>query len=140
MIILDGTNGITNTATTASTSYLRGHLISIFSKPSVLNVDCFTLRPDVLELAPMLYGHECYPDWWRALPSTSVNSTYYPQPTMKKCTGFIEHYQNTLCIPMWCDFALETSNGGFAWKFADNKSTAVAHDPAQRGTYASNYH
>jgi len=109
-----------------------------FMKPSTLNVDCFTIRPDVYEYFPISKSAEYYPEWWKKLPkdsnknidSSKLTSDYTacPEPTMRTCTGLIDFFANGLTIPLWSDFYLQINDdGGFNWQFADGQSTIQYH-------------
>jgi hypothetical protein len=109
-----------------------------FMKPSTLNVDCFTFRPDVYEYFPITKSTEYYPEWWKKLSKDSSkmidtskltsDHVAYPHPTMKTCTGLTDFFANGLTIPLWSDFYLQINDdGGINWKFADQQSSLTVH-------------
>lgn len=100
-------------------------------------VDMYTDRSYVYEFAKPAPSSEFYPDWWFALHPT-IKDGSIDQPTMVSCEGFLAQYRRGLIIPMWSDLMLEVAaegSVGCRWAYADNKSAAQVHMPAQRGSY-----
>ena len=110
-----------------------------FFKKSEIHLDCFTSNQRAYELFKIDYAYRFYPEWWKNLPkSTMVDDNFYPQPTMKTCAGFINHYKNGLMVCMWSDLAIQTDKRGesnYRWRFADESSLANYHMPGQMDGY-----
>lgn len=107
-------------------------------KKSELHVDAFTYLAKAYELFPLRKASSFYPEWWKKLPKENLNADFYPAPTMKTCTGFIEHYQHGVVMQLWSDVIIEMDVYGkksFKWKFADEKTRAENHDISQYQGY-----
>jgi len=113
--------------------------VMFFSKPSMVNIDCFTYNPSVYELYPIDYAHKFFPNWWKALPKFRTNgSAGSPHATMKTCAGFNAFYDRGFMIPLWCDLAVASDSAnrsGFQWQYSDRKSDAEIHPHEQMDGY-----
>ena len=103
-----------------------------FMKPSVVNVDCFTSRADVYEYFPVAKSSEYLPEWWKKLPKeVFIKNSFYPDPTMKTCSGFIDFYKNGFTIPLWSEMYIQVNNdNSYNWQFSDGISLAEPHNAA----------
>ena len=106
-----------------------------FFKKQKLVVDCFTYRQDVYKHNPIDYAFKFYPDWWKKTPPTVRNNSF-KVPTVKKCSGIIDTYQQGFIIPLWNDFAFRVENKNIFWEHADKQSKCKVHDYQQWQTYA----
>jgi hypothetical protein len=104
-----------------------------FFKPKTINIDCFTTRQEIFNLFPIDYSHKFYPEWWKKLPKTLEDDGITTGSTMKKCVGFNQFFQNSLTIPLWCDFSLRIypEDGRYDVKFSDGKSEFGYHPYTQ---------
>lgn len=103
-----------------------------FFKRSIINVDCFTSRQDVIEYAPVVNGIEKIPTWWKKLPKYYVEKEFIPVATMKGCVGLTNYYSKSIAMPLWSDLAIKVlGENNYEWQFSDNLSTATVHDAAQ---------
>lgn len=111
-------------------------------KRKELHIDAFTYPSKAFDFFPLKKANNFYPDWWKKLPKENLNGDFYPAPTMKTCTGFIDHYQNGLIIQLWSDVAIELSEYGkktFKWQFADDRTVAESHNIVQYQGYLNEY-
>lgn len=110
-----------------------------FFRRSKIHLDCFTSRKGVIETAPVVNGMEAIPEWWRKLPKHSYSQfRFYPEPTMKTCSGVIDYYNNSVAMPLWTELAIKSSNGDFSWQFADKLTEAISHAHSQYEGFLNN--
>jgi len=109
-------------------------MIFFFKKPKII-VDCFTTRPDVYEHAPINYAYKFYPNWWKNTSSTFKNN-FFKYPTIKKCNGIIDTYQQGFIIPLWNDFSFKVENKKINWQHSDKETSCEIHDYRQWESYA----
>jgi len=104
-----------------------------FFKKSVIHLDAFTSRRDVIEYAPVVNGIEKIPTWWKNLPKSYIEKgKFFPSATMKGCVGLTNYYSKSVAMPLWSDLAIEIlDEGGYQWQFSDELSSAIAHNTAQ---------
>jgi len=98
--------------------------------------------PRVREFFSFKKANEFYPEWWKKLPKENLDANFYPAPTMKTCTGLIEHYQNGLILQMWSDVMFEMESYGnknFKWQFADERTLAEEHNASQYRGYLNDH-
>lgn len=109
-------------------------MIFFFKKKPVV-LTCVTKRSELLELAPVQRTSKFIPEWWKNLPNSFINSgDFYPSPTMKSCTGFLDLYSTGATVPMWSDLALvigPQNTDFYRYQFADHVSSLVAHNEQQ---------
>jgi len=113
-------------------------MISIFSKPSRIAVDCFTTLPELPILFPITNSGNLLPEFWKSLPNTIEhnNKTF---PTMKTCPGVNSLYKHGFIMPAWSDITIDTSNNKLTWS---PDSVAATHPTAQWGDkgFSDYYH
>ena len=51
---------------------------------------------------------------------------------MKLCSGFLEHYEKGMVIPMWSDLAIKTGKETYTYQFSDRTSSCDHHQKSQR--------
>jgi hypothetical protein len=108
--------------------HIRNTLM-FFIKPSVVTLDCFTNRSDVLEYFPVDSMMKFLPGWWKQLPA-HIDSPNAPhqEPTMKSCVGFNSFHRLGIAMPLWTDFGfVKFTNGDYQYHFADNQTQVDQH-------------
>lgn len=104
-------------------------------KPIVLH--CVTNRAEVLEFAPIQRANKFLPKWWKDLPNTARQPNKdHDIPTMKYCTGFVDHYNTGVIIPLWCDLSLRIGaigSGAYRYQYSDKCSEIHQHSSIQYG-------
>lgn len=98
-------------------------------KKSKITVDCFTSDISIYKFYKVRKAVSFYPDDIRKLPLdlTTVDqrsNIEYQIPTLKRCSGIIEHYKHGAIIPLWMDFICSPQT------YAAGKSAIGAADPA----------
>lgn len=106
-------------------------MITIFNRPSIITLDCFTYRTDVHNLHPISKGAKYIPQWWKDLPAF-YESNLAPLTTMKKCRGFTDLYDNSIVVPMWTDLVISYDQNGIQYQFADGISELATHNDSQK--------
>jgi hypothetical protein len=105
-----------------------------FRKKSIV-VDCFTAISGAMEYAKPKNAAEFIPQWWKDLPKTYVDdNSFYPNATMRSCSGFIDLYKRGIIMPAWCDISVEIGKKGtygYRWQFSDDHYNAAFHDARQ---------
>lgn len=105
-------------------------------KKSKIVLDCFTYDKTIISTSPIDFAIKYAPDWWLNLPNSfELDGTFWPSPTMKGCTGFIDYYRKSIAIPLWCDLAMAVKDRDLFWQFADKKTFAVNHPLQQYGNH-----
>jgi hypothetical protein len=108
---------------------------NFFNKPVVLH--CYTNRADVFNFSPIQKANKFIPAWWKNLPKTYfLKDSLQPFSTMKYCVGVTDLYKKGFVIPMWSEMAVEVgeiNSGSYRYQYADETSTATAHNPQQFG-------
>lgn len=107
----------------------------LFRKSKII-VDCFVSDKSILDFSPIEKANKFIPDWWNNTPLVIPNEKQHPQPTMRGCSGIIEHYKNGFMIPMWSDLSVTVQNKGYSWQFSDYKTNANVHPSSQWDTFA----
>ncbi len=92
-----------------------------FFKKNKIVVDCFTANSGVQQLYPIASANKFYPEGWKKHPAY-IKQKIYPgnpessltvdAPTIKKCPGFIDLFNNGFIIPSWSDFGVEINSRG----------------------------
>ena len=104
-----------------------------FIKPKKIVLDCFTSRPEVYTYAPIQNSNKVFPDWWKQLPSKTMN--------MKYCWGFNQFFANGVTLNLWSDMSLisgvnnATNTEEIGWGFSDRTTNITQHDSSQMGSY-----
>jgi hypothetical protein len=109
----------------------------IFKFPKkVIVLDCFTYSENIITVAPIVPAIKLIPDWWRDLPQAyTEQGNFFPQGTMKNCSGMIEYYKKSFSIPLWSEVAIQIKpDKTYAWQFADSKTEATIHNLAAQAT------
>jgi len=110
-----------------------------FFKPSTIQLDCFTHRPDVYRFFPIVKGNKCFPNWWKNLKNPYFDfETMKIKANMKSCSGFLDFYMNSICIKFWSDLAIEMKNTNdieFKWQFGDFQTQLQTHTNDQFPNY-----
>jgi hypothetical protein len=102
-------------------------MIFLFPKKEIV-LDCFTEREYVIETAPILQASRNIPKWWHSLPSMQAREEeFYPKMNMKQCSGFVDYYKHSICIPLWTDLDIKVSGFNYQWQFADGISVGETH-------------
>jgi len=110
-----------------------------FLRKSKIVVDSFTCHSGILELFPITPAMEYLPDWWKRMPNQYGkkldNGLFQPEPTIKRCQGFIDLYKTGFVIPLWCELLIGTDNhGGWAYINSD-KMSIIQHEKEQYGNH-----
>ena len=110
-------------------------MFKFLQRPIVL--DCFTTSEIVAKVAPILPATRYFPEWWKALPGNfQSQESFFPEATMKKCSGFIDYYRKSIVLPLWSDLAVEVNNNRqYRWQFADLTTEIEVHPVGQRGSF-----
>jgi hypothetical protein len=101
-------------------------------------LDCFTSIENYARIAPIDMASKYMPEWWKNLPSSyQSDNEISPRTTMRYCTGFVDLYRYSVAIPMWTEtiIRVDASQKSIAWQFSDQITSAVVHEPKQRGSY-----
>lgn len=108
-----------------------------FFKKNTITLDCFTNRSEVYNYFPIEHSVKHIPSWWKRL-SKSESNGFNKQNNMKACQGFIDLYRLGITIPLWSDFnVIMNGTKTIHWVFSDEDTTAIPHDPEQRGEFAA---
>jgi hypothetical protein len=108
-------------------------------KKRKLVLDLFTCQQQIFNAAKPKAASQFFPDWWKELKTQMPNSHVVPQPTMKRCMGFVDHFKHGIIIPMWSDFRVELGELGTQTHFAitsDGYTPIAQHPTNQRGSFA----
>ena len=108
-------------------------------------VDCYTFNADVYNTARIKTATYYYPKWWKRLLPTvnrpvfdALQNLKRPASTMRHCVGFTDLFKKSFCLPLWSDLMIHVEPAmreGYAWKFADGRSTLGDHPAFQRGDF-----
>lgn len=126
-------------------------MLFIFKKKKIV-LDCFTSNPAINEYYPITKSTKHMPEWWKQLPNTydTGNPPGFEKLgnlglTMRKCSGFVDLYKNSISIPICCDLRIQTKlDGTFAFQYADTNGIERrfgidSHSPEQLGDYFNNF-
>jgi hypothetical protein len=108
-------------------------------KKRKLVLDLFTCQQQVFDAAKPRIASQFFPDWWKQLKTQMPDTPLVPQPTMKRCMGFVDHFKHGIIIPMWSDFRIQLSEIGTQNHHAlcsDGYTPVVQHSTGQRGGFA----
>lgn len=108
-------------------------------KKRKLVLDMFTCQQQVFDLAKPKAASQFFPEWWKELKIQIPNTHVVPQPTMRRCMGFVDHYKHGIIVPMWSDFRIEVGEIGTQYHYAlcsDGYTPVVQHPTGQRGSFA----
>ena len=109
-------------------------------KKRKLVLDLFTCRQTVFDTAKPKSAANFFPEWWMELKTEIPNSpVLFPQPTMRRCMGLVDHYKQGFIVPMWSDFRIEVGEIGTQYhsaQMSDQRTVVAQHPPAQRGSFA----
>lgn len=111
------------------------HMFSIFKRPSVIHVDCFTIIPELPDLFPIVPASEVMPKWWKNLDPTT-NYQGINRGTMKTCPGVVDYFKAGFIIPSWRDFHIEMNSG--VPNTYPNEDVDI-HHPSQWGEALNGY-
>jgi hypothetical protein len=112
----------------------------IFKRNKVV-LDTFTDNVNVFHYAKPEKAIRYFPEWWKTIPVKTQSLTpyglQYDIDTMASCPGFIDHFKNSIVLPLWSDLIIETSdNGDYKYKYADDSSPPiVSHSDKQYGFF-----
>lgn len=113
-------------------------MLTIITRWRSISIDAFTYSESVYKLYPPRLSRDYIPQWWRNLPTDFDDQGFgaVKNPTMKRCTGFIESFRSGFMIPLWCDLALEmfhepTGQTSFRYRFADGEGVIQTHPHQQ---------
>lgn len=100
-----------------------------FFKEKKVVVDCFTSDASAYKFYKIRKAVSFFPDDIRKMPSDIPitdrrTNIEFPLPTLKRCSGIIEHYKHGAIIPLWMDFICSPQT------FAQGKSALGAADEA----------
>jgi hypothetical protein len=108
-----------------------------FFKKKSLTIDCFTAVEGAFKFAKPKHSAEFFPEWWKELPKTyTAKNGFWPSPTMRTCSGFIDLYKRGIMLSAWCDVAVKIGAKGTEqhyWQFSDQNYNAETHDYEQIG-------
>jgi hypothetical protein len=105
-----------------------------------ITLDCFACQEIILQTAPIDHAVKYLPQWWKNLPSaTTYEHVFYPIPNMKKCSGLLDYYKNSITIPLWSDLAIKVENRNYEWQFSDRRTHAIIHEYEQRINFLPDY-
>jgi hypothetical protein len=113
--------------------------VIFFIKRKKLVLDLFTCQQQVFDVAKPNMASQFFPDWWKELKTQIPDSHVVPQPTMRRCMGFVDHFKHGIIIPMWSDFRIEVGQIGTQNHYAlcsDGYTPVVQHPTGQRGNFA----
>lgn len=109
-------------------------MLTIINRWRPISIDAFTYVESVYKLYPPRLSRDYIPQWWRNLPTDFDDPGFgaVKNPTMKRCTGFIEAFRTGFMVPMWTDLALELFNEppgrtSFRYRFADGEGVIQTH-------------
>ena len=85
-------------------------MFSIFRRPSVIHLDCFTPYEDVVKLFPISDASSYLPKWFKDIPP-KVKYQGPDRGTMRSCPGVNDLFKKGFIIPSWKDFYFEVQNG-----------------------------
>ncbi len=117
-------------------------LFNIIIRKSKIHLDCFTDRFDVLQYSPIQYGNKHFPEWWKKTPPSETmvipNGITSEFSTIKRCSGIIDFYKNSIAMPLWSDVKINIGTNkeeGVQWLFSDPESKFVEHHQSQWRTF-----
>lgn len=97
----------------------------------------------VKEFSPITYASEFIPNWYKKMSHNEyawTNKGYeLKNQTGKGCVGIVKTFQNGFILPMWCDLAIQNSNGMLRYQFSDNVSKLDIHPNSQLPNFYENY-
>jgi len=102
-------------------------------------IDLFTNEQQVFDVAKPRIASQFFPEWWKELKIQIPDTHVVPQPTMRRCMGFVDHFKHGFIVPMWSDFRVEVGVIGTLNHYAitsDNYTPIVQHPTGQRGSFA----
>jgi len=108
-------------------------------KKRKLVLDMFTCNQQIFDVGKPKMATQFFPEWWKELKTQLSDNQIVPQPTMKRCIGFVDHYKHGFIVPMWSDFRIEFGVIGTENHYAlcsDGYTPVVQHPTNQRGSYA----
>lgn len=107
-----------------------------FFKKKELHLDIFTQFDELEALYPVDYTYKFYPSWWKKLPvEFEEPGKFWPTSTIRRCTGFLEYYKNSVALPLWCDLACNVTSNYTNWNFSDKRFDAITHPVGQMTGY-----
>ena len=107
----------------------------IFIKRSKVVIDCLTVNPSAMKYFPIAQTKQFLPTWWKQCPS-KFKAGFSESPTIKKCNGIHDHFDQGFIIPLWSDLDINIKDGGYQWQFSDHSSIIEPHSPEQWKYYA----
>lgn len=110
-----------------------------FTKRRKLVLDIFTCQQQVFDAAKPKAASQFFPEWWKELKTQVLENPVVPQPTMRRCMGFVDHYKHGIIVPMWADFRIEVGEIGTQYHYgltSDGYTPIVQHATGQRGSFA----
>ena len=99
-------------------------MILKFPKKKIV-LECFTHNAAVHKFFPIALARQHLPSWFKKIPQTTTEVSYFgvefPQPTFRRCDGFINLFNTGWVLPLWCDMIIETEeDGGWKYHVSDN--------------------
>lgn len=108
----------------------------IIIRPSKLRIDAFTSEPRVHAYSQIQDANHFYPKWFKDMPN-KYKTGIHMSPTIKKCIGIQNIYQNGHMLPLWSDLTIKIDEIGLQWQYADEISQAECHEETQWEGYTN---
>lgn len=113
-------------------------------KKRKLVLDLFTSRQMIFDMAKPKPAPHFYPEWWRETKTEMyVEDNLFPNPTIRRCMGLINHYNNGFIVPMWTDLRVKLGpidTPFYQAQFSDGTSHISEHTADIRGGYLPQTH
>src|SRR6185436_10308287 len=111
----------------------------VFARTTPITLYAFTSVPSLAQVLPPMELRECFPDWWRSLPS---HATLTPQKgqavstpqTIKHCYALQELFKRGIGMRLWRDvFVTLEADGTVVSDAPKGKTTRIgtSHPPFQ---------
>jgi hypothetical protein len=92
------------------------------------------------EYTPIKPANKFYPQWWKDLGGSRFNwDNFSPERTIKSCAGVINIFQTGFIMPSWSDLALEIGNGGWKYRYSDERSSLMVHPNEMMGEFYNDH-
>ena len=107
-------------------------MIFKFPKKKIV-LNCFTHHEYIARTAPIVPAIKLIPEWWKELPSSFYDNSFFPSPTMKHCVGMVDYYKKSIIIPLWSELALNVeADGTYRWQFSDGETEGETHNTTKQ--------
>jgi hypothetical protein len=122
-------------------------MFSFFHRTPKIHLDCYTTQPHVYQFTPIVKSSKTIPDWWKELPNEEFTLgkddqgilTNQSRLNLKNCYGFLEYFQNSICVRHWADLFVETSEEGYNY-YCSTGDKPIEHNRQQIGKGFEDYH